>query len=388
MKRFFPLLLCLGALACKNSPKETKEYSMIDPYPTTDREEIAMIIANYSGGYDQLQGFSEGRAIFTRKDTTGFINMFNEETMLPELVQMEGFIGGWAIAKTKDDTPCYVDTLGKIVQKFPNYTSIFPFDKEAYAVFVDKNKKYGLMDKSFKEVIPAKYDLTSFWKYGLFIVAQGSKWGAVDIQDKTVIPFDYDMMSDVDDMGYIQAKKGGFHGFIDKTGKVVVPFVHFRTYPFSENFAFFTSKQGGEYGLINRKGEVIVPPKYEDNKAFSGGLAAVSINKKWGFIDNTGKEIIPIQYTSVESFTPEGYASVVVNDRVTFIDKKGQKAFPKLDALEVIEIKPFTNGFARIKLTKNEEDVYMDRFGNILTYNDIGSLSMEMSTQQTISNNK
>lgn len=60
--------------------------------------------------------------------------------------------------------------------------------------------------------------------------------------------------------------------------------------------------QSFEEGLINIQGDVIVDIKYDSIGIFNEGLAMVSDNGKFGFIDKEGNEIVEPQYTSVDDF--------------------------------------------------------------------------------------
>ena len=53
----------------------------------------------------------------------------------------------------------------------------------------------------------------------------------------------------------------------------------------------------------------LISPKYEDAKIFSDDLAAVKQNGKWGYIDKTGKTVIPFQFDKAYPFS-EGLAIV------------------------------------------------------------------------------
>ena len=61
--------------------------------------------------------------------------------------------------------------------------------------------------------------------------------------------------------------------------------------PFLEGLARVTLN--GKYGVIDNTGKIIVPLEYESPSNFSEGLAPVFLNGKWGFIDKTGKIIAP-----------------------------------------------------------------------------------------------
>ena len=58
--------------------------------------------------------------------------------------------------------------------------------------------------------------------------------------------------------------------------------------------------------------------KYDSKGRYYEGLAVVEYRGKYGFIDKTGKEIIPIKYDNAEFFS-EGLALVKLNNKYGFI---------------------------------------------------------------------
>jgi serine/threonine protein kinase len=63
--------------------------------------------------------------------------------------------------------------------------------------------------------------------------------------------------------------------------------------------------------------------KYSFEGSFYEGLARVELNGKWGFIDKTGKEVIPLKYDWAGAFS-EGLAAVELNGKTYYIDKTGK----------------------------------------------------------------
>ena len=55
-------------------------------------------------------------------------------------------------------------------------------------------------------------------------------------------------------------------------------------------------------------------PKYHTISNFSGGIAMVSLYNKKGFIDKTGKEIVPPKYEAIIEDFNNGLAKWVFND--------------------------------------------------------------------------
>jgi WG containing repeat len=76
--------------------------------------------------------------------------------------------------------------------------------------------------------------------------------------------------------------------------------------------------------FVNRKGELICPLIFNDLLDFKNGKAAVSLNDKWGFIDTTGRLIIPIEFDRIYFGGFLGrYARVRRGDTHGYIDEKG-----------------------------------------------------------------
>ncbi|WP_197739841.1 WG repeat-containing protein [Pedobacter sp. BS3] len=71
----------------------------------------------------------------------------------------------------------------------------------------------------------------------------------------------------------------------------------------------------------------VIPFKYEDAdvNGFSGGLAPVKLNGKWGYVDTTGKEVIPFIYDLAYYFKKDGKAKVMLNGNWIYIDKTGKE---------------------------------------------------------------
>lgn len=122
--------------------------------------------------------------------------------------------------------------------------------------------------------------------------------------------------------------KNGKFGFIDKTGKVVIPFVYEDVYAFSEGLACV--KKNGKYGFIDRKGKLVIDYQFDkyslfrSPSPFEGGIALVFKNKKYGFIDKTGKYVIEPAFDDCNSLlNQEGVAAVCQNGKWGFIDRKG-----------------------------------------------------------------
>ena len=55
----------------------------------------------------------------------------------------------------------------------------------------------------------------------------------------------------------------------------------------------------GKWGFIDKSGKEVIPCVYDYAWGFSDGLAVVELNGKWGFIDKAGKQLVPCVYDNV-----------------------------------------------------------------------------------------
>ena len=80
-----------------------------------------------------------------------------------------------------------------------------------------------------------------------------------------------------------------------------------------------------ESGFIDRTGKIVIPLQshWFAQEKFSEGLARVAVKWKYGFIDTTGKMVIPPQFDTAGDFS-EGLAMVAVRDNCGFIDRTGK----------------------------------------------------------------
>jgi hypothetical protein len=106
-------------------------------------------------------------------------------------------------------------------------------------------------------------------------------------------------------------------------------------------------REGGPWGYIDKTGKVIVPLQFDWAEPFSEGLAAVSLNKKFGYIDNTGRFVIAPQYTGGRfGFADASFQNsrAVVMDgeearlidhdgNIIIVDRPGARILPRMDPI-------------------------------------------------------
>jgi tetratricopeptide (TPR) repeat protein len=93
----------------------------------------------------------------------------------------------------------------------------------------------------------------------------------------------------------------------------------------------FPIKVNKKFGYIDRTGKIIVKPQYDAGDELSHGMASINVGNKYGFLDATGELVIEPKYNFALSFYGDGYALVrSEEDNWMLINKVGDKlTFPK-----------------------------------------------------------
>ena len=237
-----------------------------------------------------------------------------------------------------------------------NYDELYGFHEGLAKVY--KNKKYGFIDKLGHEIVPCIYDKAEDYHLGISIVSKGEKTGVINQEGDIVIPCKFDDIQTFGKDSLAVACLYGKYGFIDLKGNIVIPFNYEECGEFSEGLA--AVRQNGLYGFINKKGELIIPCQYRElynGHGFNDGLVGVS-KDKWGYIDKTGKVVIPFQ----DGLTGMPFSSglSIKYRRTTFYDKYGLLSYKSEGAFihkngelasdyhEVEKIQEFRDGYSVI----------------------------------------
>ncbi|MHC5595629.1 MAG: WG repeat-containing protein [Nostoc sp.] len=156
------------------------------------------------------------------------------------------------------------------------------------------------------------------------------------------IAFEVIQISPTENLYPINMSISNEYGYINQAGQFVVSpqFIN-EAKEFSEGFA--PVKVNKKWGFINLKEQISISPQYDmvgesfslyDEKpegddyndhssSFSGGLAGVKLKGKWGFINQSGKLVIPYKFDKVQKFSG-GVATVRVGGLWGVINPEGK----------------------------------------------------------------
>ncbi len=251
---------------------------------------------------------------------------------------------------------CLIDKTGKIVvpQKYYDIEDYYEgTPKVSIYDSVANRSFFGLIDSTGKEIVPTRYvDIKNY--YGVYalvaindIETKKRLWGIVDKKTgKEVIPCKYEAIDGMYE-GMAAVWQGGRWGFVNLKGEMVITpkFLKIDEYSslrFKEGLAIVTADTGinKKYGAIDKTGKTVIPFIYDQLNPFQDGLAAANKGKilkrgskswqietvsngKVGYINKTGKTVIPFDYDDGFAFN-KGYATVVKDSIQFTIDITGK----------------------------------------------------------------
>jgi hypothetical protein len=310
----------------------------------------------------------------------GYMNRKMEIVIQPKFAGASDFVEGMAsvekeVAINGDKNEIklltgIIDTTGAQVVDF-KYERIGEFS-EGMAV-VQKEGKFGFVDKSGKEVIPLMYEDAARFSEGLAAVKLNRKNGFINKKGEMVIEpqFERGCYVSVFSEGLAAVYttyEDGPSGYIDKTGKWAIPPVLGFVDQFSEGLAMVRPVDSYDFGFINKKGEWVVKPQYDLSLSFHEGLAVVKVRTPEGkitysIIDHSGKELVRnLNYQFVGIFKDGLAAFETVDYAWGYIDKTGKEVIPAKFSTPQL----FLNGLARMEtgsFFKGLKLVYINKKG-------------------------
>jgi hypothetical protein len=268
--------------------------------------------------------------------------------------------GEYGLNLSSSDRKFNFDTID--VTELYRFSASFPDDCSNKLIPVKKDNLWGYIDLAGKVIINFQFEKVKQFKEGLAAVKKEGKWGAIDQTGKIVIPFQFSLIYNFSE-GNTFAERQGQTQIIDRYGNIItskdLDFVIFH-FPFSEGLAVGLQRgQRRGWGFIDRAGKVAIPFVFDDAKSFSQGRAAIMKDGKWGFIDRAGKVAIPFVFDDVKSFSQDR-AAIRKDGKWGFIDRTGTAITPnKFDY-----VLQFKDGLAQVQ--QNGKWGMIDQTGSII----------------------
>ena len=168
---------------------------------------------------------------------------------------------------------------------------------------VKVNGKWGYINTEGQIVIPCIYDNVEPFKNGVAVVCKDNLWGVINSSGKELVPLkfkdlDYQIAIHENIICYnIGDDNNRIYQVVDILGNHLFSIESLTTFEFHEGIAIIWKNYEEGHYAIDCKGNIFIPlGKYDDILNFKNGVARVSKNKKYGFIDHKENIIVPIEY--------------------------------------------------------------------------------------------
>jgi len=197
---------------------------------------------------------------------------------------------------------------------------------------------WGYRNPTTREItIQPSFDEAGEFLGNIAPVKIGKKWGLIGQQGQIVVEPKFDEIG--------QFFESFFGGSVSKLVALV--------------------KDGDDFGFIHENGKMV--SEYDQvNFLNQQGLALVKKDGKYGFIDQTGKEIISPIYDEVGPFSEQGLALVKKDGKSGFIDQTGKEVIPltlKIDFFNMVKVEK-DGKWSVIDLMAKEVTPLIDHYGD------------------------
>jgi hypothetical protein len=312
--------------------------------------------------YNGLEEFSDGLALAEKGGKFGYINKAGE-TVVPFVYDDgEAFKNGRAIVKNGNDFSL-IDRSGNLVAA--GYDLISDFSEDLAVVklnglygaidkngkieiplqysrlgdfseelsYAQKNEKSGYVDKKGYPVIPFLFEWAESFKFSLARVKYNSKYGLINTRGEFVLQPVYDRIEEQERGVYIVYKNNAY-GFADSTGCLLSDVTY--SNPANEKPKELTDGKWlrlmteDDQNLMNKNGRKLAEEEqYEEVYLPHYGLIRVSMNDKYGFINERNKLLIKNTYEDAADF----------EDSVTVVKKKDTWSLLDLSGAVLFSVK-------------------------------------------------
>jgi hypothetical protein len=255
------------------------------------------------------QHFDEGPALVSANGLYGYVDYDGREVIALSLESAEPFVGGYACVRPPD--------AGGLALVGEDGRALTPSVYEdcdprfsAGLARIRRGGLWGFVDATGTEVLPPRYDRAEAFSEGLALVEESGLRAYVDAAGRRVVPANVESSGSFS-QGRAWMKWGPDQvGFIDASGARVGEARWRAAQDFREGVAWVQDPNTGRWGLIGLDGAVVLRPTWEDPGIFAEGLARVSQQGKYGFVDTRGRVVVPLRFESVGSRFREGLVSV------------------------------------------------------------------------------
>ncbi|HAS39428.1 MAG TPA: hypothetical protein DCS93_03075 [Microscillaceae bacterium] len=241
----------------------------------------------------------------------------------------------------------FINTKGQLITKYW-YDDIEEDRSHDHWMLVDAKDKRPRKRQITSRVIESYgRSYTMHYYDTLARVRRAGGWGLINLAGEEVLPPTYHYIHEFNE-GYANVRLDGKLGVIDENlQEIIAPAYTYigKAYRgfFKVNSKPMSDFLNGAWSLVNRQGKVLTQKQYNNMTNFKEGRLYVRYQENRGYIDTTGREIVPVKYSRVSGFQ-DGVSIVepVLNGLYGLVNKQGKE----ITAIKYHNIKEFSEGLA------------------------------------------
>lgn len=197
-------------------------------------------------------------------------------------------------------------------------------------LFQAENGLWGYKGYLGDIVIEPQFQKARSFRENLAAVQKSGQWGYINPKGVYVIKPLYNTAMSFQ-AGYAKVALHNLWGMVNSAGKVTIKPQYEQLFLLrgfkGKNTNLVKALKDGLYALVDRSnGKQLSPFQYKFVATYiqNNRLMVQSKDKKYGFVNNNGQEVIACKYDKVENFDKQGKALVYQDGKKTYIDAKGK----------------------------------------------------------------
>lgn len=263
--------------------------------------------------YQAINYSEDSKLLILQKDNKYGVTDLNGKQILSVDYEQIRIPGNYIIAVKEKEQVIY-DLTGAPKENL-TYTNILNTENENYNITIDKNDKYGLINKNGNILIENKYNYIQYLYDNYFIVGgETGKSGIINEKGEEILPIKYEVIQKLNKDNIVQAMVGNILELYNKEMKNILSMENGKIEIHDKYIKIYSSTQTA---YISNDG--IVKNNFE---LFDNNIFASEREGKWGFVDKDNNVIVDYQYDKVTEINELGFAGIKKDEKWGIIDEK------------------------------------------------------------------